>query len=148
MLDASTVAKRRARKAKNQARWRRNADEGAQVCPVRVSRNLLDWLIDDVHWVSESLAGNRHEIGKAIADYALDHGPPTDTIDIGGNKRGFQWVITGQSPAAIVPLSGALIAVPSHQQICTASLVASTTKAVSGIVRLDNRRLARWNGTC
>jgi hypothetical protein len=49
-------------------------------------------------------------VGKSIDDFALDHGPPTNTIDIGGNKRGFQWVITGQS------------------QTCTVSLVASTIK--------------------
>jgi len=74
MLDA-TVAKRRARKAKNQARWRRNADRGAQVCPVLITRDLLDWLIDDIAWVPEALAGNRHEIGKAITEGLAEAAP-------------------------------------------------------------------------
>jgi hypothetical protein len=57
--DASPDTKRRARKARNQARWRHNADSGAMVCPVLVTRDLLDWLIDDIHWVPEVLCGDR-----------------------------------------------------------------------------------------
>jgi hypothetical protein len=86
-------------------------------------------------------------VGKSIADYALDRGPPTNTIDMGGNKRGFQWVITGQSPAAVVPLNGALIAVPSHQQTCTVSLVASTTKPSPALSDWIIESW-RWNGDC
>jgi hypothetical protein len=70
-----SLATRRAQKAKNQARWRRNADSGAMVCPVLVTRDLLDWLIDDIAWVPEALAGNRHEIGKAITEGLAEAAP-------------------------------------------------------------------------
>ena len=86
-------------------------------------------------------------IGKSIADYALDRGPPTNSIDMGGNKRGFQWVMTRQSPAALVPLSGALIAVPSHEQICSVSLVASTLKPSPALSDWIIESW-RWNGDC
>jgi hypothetical protein len=86
-------------------------------------------------------------IGKSIADYALDRGPPTNTIDMGSNKRGFQWVITGQSPGAIVPLSGALVAVPSHQLTCTISFVASTNKSSPALSDWIIESY-RWNGDC
>jgi hypothetical protein len=36
---------------------RHNADNGSMVCPVLVTRDLLDWLIDDIRWVPEALAG-------------------------------------------------------------------------------------------
>jgi hypothetical protein len=58
----ANLAARRARKAKNQARWRHNADKGSMVCPVLVTRDLLDWLIDDLHWVPEVLCGDRFEV--------------------------------------------------------------------------------------
>jgi hypothetical protein len=86
-------------------------------------------------------------IGKSIADFALDRGPPTNTIDMGANKRGFQWVVTRPSPAGVIPLNGALIAVPSHEQTCSVSLVASTVKpspALSDWI-IESRR---WNGEC
>jgi hypothetical protein len=70
------IAARRARKAKNQAKWRRDADKGAMVCPVLVTRALLDWLIDDIAWVPKALAGNRrHEIGKAITEGLAEAAP-------------------------------------------------------------------------
>ena len=28
-------------------------------------------------------------IGRTIADYVLDHGPPTNTVDLGPGKKGF-----------------------------------------------------------
>jgi hypothetical protein len=30
-------------------------------------------------------------VGHSMADVIIDHGPPTNTIDLGGNKRLFQW---------------------------------------------------------
>ena len=84
-------------------------------------------------------------IGKSIADFALDRGPPTNTIDMGNNKRGFQWVITKPSPGAIVPLSGVLIAVPSHHQTCTVAFVASTTKPSPALSDWIIESW-RWNG--
>jgi hypothetical protein len=41
-------------------------------------------------------------VGRSVADVALEHGPPTNTIDMGANKRGFQWQYTGQSAGAVV----------------------------------------------
>jgi hypothetical protein len=46
-------------------------------------------------------------IGRTIADYAVDHGPPTNTVDLGPGKKGFQWLAT---------------------QGCTVSIVAHATK--------------------
>jgi hypothetical protein len=86
-------------------------------------------------------------VGKSIADFTLDRGPPSNTIDMGGNKRGFQWVVTKQSPAGIVPLSGTLIAVPSHQLTCTVSLVASTIKPSPALSDWIIESW-RWNGDC
>jgi hypothetical protein len=48
-------------------------------------------------------------VGKTVADYALDRGPPTNTIDMGANKRGFQSQLTGQTAGAVVPVSGMLV---------------------------------------
>jgi hypothetical protein len=59
---AAALAVRRARKAKTQAKWRHNADAGSMVCPVLVTRAMLDWLIDDIHWVAEVPCGDRFEV--------------------------------------------------------------------------------------
>lgn len=86
-------------------------------------------------------------VGRSIADFMLDRGPATNAIDMGGNKRAFQWKITGQTPGAVVPLSGVLVAVPPQQQTCMVSLLASTSKsnpAMSDWV-IDSWR---WNGDC
>jgi len=32
-------------------------------------------------------------VGRSIADYVVERGPPTTTIDLGGNRRAFQWQI-------------------------------------------------------
>jgi hypothetical protein len=86
-------------------------------------------------------------VGRSIADYALDHGPPTSSIDMGGNRRGFQWQMTRQTPAAVVPLAGSLIAVPSRQESCMVSLVASSSKPDAALSEwiIENWR---WNGAC
>jgi hypothetical protein len=41
-------------------------------------------------------------IGQSIAAYVAARGPPQTVIDIGPNKKMFQWVITGQSAAVSV----------------------------------------------
>lgn len=86
-------------------------------------------------------------IGKSIAEYVLNKGPPTNTIDLGHEKRGFQWVFTTQSAAAIVPIGGVLVAVPSRQLTCTVIFTASTIKqspALSDWVI----ETWRWSGNC
>ena len=86
-------------------------------------------------------------VGSSIADFALDHGPPTNTIDMGGTKRGFQWQITGQSAGAVVPVSGMLVAVPPQQRMCLISFVASTTKPSPTFSDWIIESW-RWNGAC
>ena len=86
-------------------------------------------------------------VGRSIADVILDHGPPTTSIDMGANKRGFQWQKNGATPGAVVPISsGALITVPSERQIaCLISFTATTNKptpAMSDWI-VDGYR---WNG--
>ena len=55
-------------------------------------------------------------VGRSIGDYVAERGPPTTTIDLGDNKRAFQWQMTRQTPGAVVPLAGSLIVVPSHHR--------------------------------
>ena len=70
-------------------------------------------------------------VGKSVADVALDRGPPINTIDLGPNKRGFEWQITTETPEVAKPAPGSNIAatVPPSQQICLVSFVASTTNS-------------------
>lgn len=87
-------------------------------------------------------------VGRSIADVVIDHGPPTTSINMGGNKRAFQWQNNGQTAGAVVPISGALIAVPSQQRIiCLISFIATTRKpspAMSDWIVESYR----WNGAC
>jgi hypothetical protein len=65
-------------------------------------------------------------IGRTIADYALDHGPPTNIVDLGPGKKGFQWLAT---------------------ETCTVSITAHATKpdpALSDWV-IEHWR---WQGKC
>ena len=41
-------------------------------------------------------------IGRTIADYVLDHGPPTNIVDLGSGKKGFQWLTTKTRTVSIV----------------------------------------------
>jgi hypothetical protein len=85
-------------------------------------------------------------VGRTIADYVLDRGPATNTIDMGANKRGFQWHLTEQTAGAVVPLSGMLVAVPPGQKSCTVALVASATKPSPA---LSDWVIESWrNGAC
>jgi hypothetical protein len=86
-------------------------------------------------------------VGKSVADYALAHGPPTNTIDMGANKKGFQWVITGQTAGAVVPLSGMLVTVPPRQQTCMVSLVANSTRPSQALSDWIIESW-QWNGAC
>jgi len=67
-------------------------------------------------------------VGKSIAAVVLDRGPPTNTIDMGPNKRGFEWQIATETPEVATPAPGSSIAatIPPSQQICLVSFVAST----------------------
>src|SRR5258708_7389779 len=67
-------------------------------------------------------------VGRSVADVALDHGPPTETIDMGSDKRGFQWRKTAQTAGVAVPVGGSLVTLPPEQQTCTVSFVATTSK--------------------
>jgi hypothetical protein len=87
-------------------------------------------------------------IGRSVADFVIQRGPPTNSIDLGGNRRTFQWQTTSQTPAAIVPLNGgALVGVPSRQQSCLVSLVANSNKSAP---TLSDWMIESWsaNGAC
>jgi hypothetical protein len=86
-------------------------------------------------------------VGRSIADYVAERGPPTTSIDLGGNKRAFQWQMTRQTPGAVVPLAGSLIAVPSREESCMVSLVASSSKSAPSLSDWIIERWS-WNGAC
>ena len=65
-------------------------------------------------------------IGRTIADYVLDHGPPTNTVDLGPSKKGFQWLTT---------------------QSCTVSIVAHATKPDPSLADWVIEHW-RWQGVC
>jgi hypothetical protein len=67
-------------------------------------------------------------VGRSVADVAQDRGPPTGTIDLGPNKRGFEWQITTETPEVAKPAPGSYVAatVPAGEQTCLVSFVAST----------------------
>ena len=69
-------------------------------------------------------------IGRSVADVALDRGPPTSTIDMGANKRGFAWETATETPARAMPapgVSGIAVALPPGEETCLVSVIASTT---------------------
>jgi hypothetical protein len=70
-------------------------------------------------------------VGRSVADVALDRGPPTNTIDMGPNRRAFEWEITTEAPEIAKPAPGSNIAVtvPASQQTCLVSFVASTVSS-------------------
>jgi hypothetical protein len=86
-------------------------------------------------------------MGRSVADYVVQRGPPTNNIDLGANRRTFQWQMTRQTPAAIVPLSGTLIAVPSRQESCLVSLVAKSNTPAPTLSDWIIERWS-WNGAC
>ncbi len=88
-------------------------------------------------------------IGRSIADFVVQRGPPTTSIDLGGNKRAFQWQATRQTPAAVIPLGSSLVGVPSRQESCLVSLVASSSKAAPTVVLTGSSSAGKlWNGAC
>jgi hypothetical protein len=114
-----------------------------QTCIVHLIRNSMDF----ASWNQKMQSALQPYVGRSIADFALDHGPPTNTIEMGGNERGFQWQITGQSAGAVVPVSGMLVAVPPQQRTCLVSFVASTTKPSPTLSDWIVESW-RWNGAC
>ena len=67
-------------------------------------------------------------VGRSVADVAQDRGPPTSTIDLGPNKRGFEWQITSETHEVAKPAPGSYVAAtaPAGEQTCLVSFVAST----------------------
>ena len=70
-------------------------------------------------------------VGRPVADVAQDRGPPTSTVDLGPNKRGFQWQITSETHEVAKPAPGSYVAatVPPGEQTCLVSFVASTASS-------------------
>jgi hypothetical protein len=67
-------------------------------------------------------------VGRSVADVALERGPPTNTIDMGPGKRGFEWQFATARPemALPAPASGVAATLPPGQEMCSVSLVASS----------------------
>ena len=86
-------------------------------------------------------------IGHSIADAVIGHGPPTSQIDLGANKRLFQWQGTTNTPGAVLPIGGALVAVPSQQKNCIISLIAVSTKPSPSLLDWIVESYS-WNGVC
>jgi hypothetical protein len=86
-------------------------------------------------------------IGHSIADVVVGHGPATSSTDLGGNKRVFQWENTTQTPGAVAPVGGMLVAVPSQQQKCLISLVAVSNKPSPSLSDWIVESY-RWIGAC
>jgi hypothetical protein len=66
-------------------------------------------------------------VGRSVADVALERGPPTNTIDLGPKKRGFEWQFAAARPemAMPAPASGVAATLPPGEEMCSVSLVAS-----------------------
>jgi hypothetical protein len=88
-----------------------------------------------------------HWIGSPISRYALQHGPPNATFDVGPNKRAFQWRLTGQSPGMAVPIGGVIMYRAPQEQVCTISLTATGFKASQSLADWIIDGYA-WNGNC
>lgn len=86
-------------------------------------------------------------VGKTIADYELSKGQPENVIELGPNRRGFQWRFGGQSPGAVLPIGGAIVAVPPRQLECRVTLTASSSKANPNTYDWIIESY-RWDGSC
>jgi hypothetical protein len=103
--------------------------------------------------VSCASEGQRHQleatltahVGKSVADFAREYGPPRNTTNEGPNKRGFEWMMTGQPTPGKMPLTG--FPMSSQQLSCMVSLVASSTKASSELSDWIIESW-HWNGYC
>ncbi len=65
--------------------------------------------------------------GKTIADIALRRGPPHTSFAVGNNETAFQWVLTGQAPGMIIPVSGMIVTAPPTSTQCRFTYKAITT---------------------
>ena len=86
-------------------------------------------------------------VGHPISDYVIAKGPPASTTDISPTKRLFRWVFTGQSIGGIVPVGGAIVAIPSRQLQCTVSFVANTSKSKPSLQDWTVESYS-WDGSC
>lgn len=86
-------------------------------------------------------------IGRPISDYVIAKGPPASTTDISPTKRLFRWVFTGQSVGGVVPVGGAIVAIPSRQLQCSVSFVANTSKSKPSLQDWTVESYS-WEGSC
>ena len=86
-------------------------------------------------------------IGHPISDYVIAKGPPASTTDISPTKRLFRWVFTGQSVGGMVPVGGAIVAIPSRQLQCSVSFVANTSKSKPSLQDWTVESYS-WDGSC
>jgi hypothetical protein len=67
-------------------------------------------------------------VGKSVADVARDRGLPTHMVDLGANRRGFEWESATETPEVATPApgSGTAATLPPSKQSCFVSFVASS----------------------
>jgi len=84
-------------------------------------------------------------VGRSVADFALEHGPPRSSVSMGANRRGFAWVVTGKTTASTMPITG--FPMSSPQLSCNVSLIAATAEASP---ELSDWKIESWNwdGNC
>lgn len=86
-------------------------------------------------------------VGKSIADFVVNRGAPTSTIDLDHSHRMFSWTITGTRAGVVIPVGGIIVSRPPTEISCTVTFVAEgTTKNPS--LRDWTILNYRWNGAC
>jgi hypothetical protein len=87
-------------------------------------------------------------IGRSIADYVAVKGAPQLDFDVGKGKKSFQWVLTGQAPAAGAVLSsGIVVARPAQTLTCRVTFTAVAEKPAPTFAdwRIETYQ---WGGDC
>ena len=89
----------------------------------------------------------RSYVGRSVAEFALEHGPPRSSVSMGTNRRGFEWGMTGQAAPSTMTLPMTGFPVSQPQLSCTVSLVAATTKPSPELSDWTIESW-HWNGNC
>ena len=86
-------------------------------------------------------------VNQPVSNYALNKGNPIETIKLSDTRTAFRWVFTHNSPGAIVPIYGSLVAIPSQKLACSISLIGEPNKKkpeLKDFIVVDYS----WNGYC
>lgn len=87
-------------------------------------------------------------VGRSIADYVVEKGPPATATQLSADKKLFEWIWSRQTTGAAVALSnGMVLSRPAGTESCKVSIVAKAT--------VPNPTLSqwiiegsRWEGAC